>query len=319
MDKESFGSNMRELRNDKGLSLQQLGDKTGFTKSYISMIENGRLKALPQSETLKKLADGLNIEHEYILYLAGVIDENLYKQRENTRKEIALKRSMIADNTEDLTALEANINKLTNEWENLRNVTTDSVYDEDNHELLEQIKSKTDRLKSMYFGAAKTREELQKEIAAQEHGLAKLNQLIHERETATSESDKDKIQEDINEVTSSFFDLLSNSTPSLNLFNVIDKKGISFQKQLDFPVNDLYFHLTDEHNKKMYKSIILNDNDRKYINSMIEMYLLRKYEIKQFDRDNEIAYTDKEFMDIKDTIKNKNVNDYFKPPKKGDK
>lgn len=113
----------------------------------------------------------------------------------------------------------------------------------------------------------------------------------------------------------SFYELFSNSTPSLNLFNSVTN-GVSFQKQLDFPVNDLYFHLTDENNKKMYKSIILNDNDRKYINSMIEMYLLRKYEIKKYDRDNEITYTDKEFEEIEDVIKNKNVNDYFKKPNK---
>lgn len=113
----------------------------------------------------------------------------------------------------------------------------------------------------------------------------------------------------------SFYELFSNSTPSLNLFNSV-ANGVEFQKQLDFPVNDLYFHLTDENNKKMYKSIILNDNDRKYINSMIEMYLLRKYEIKKYDRDNEITYTDKEFEDIEDVIKNKNVNDYFKKPNK---
>src|SRR5699024_5692455 len=230
-----------EIRNELGLSLQALGDKTGFTKSYISMIENGKLKTLPQSETLKKLADGLNIEHEYMLYLAGVIDEDLYKQRENTRREIALKRSMIDDNTKDLTSLEANISKLTAEWKKLKNVTTDSVYDEDNHELLEQIKSKINRLQSMYYGAAKTREELQKEITAQEHGLAKLNQLIHERDTAISDADKDKIQEDINQVTSSLFEAFFGDIPSPNLFNTVTN-GVGFQKQLDFPVNDLYFH-----------------------------------------------------------------------------
>lgn len=108
----------------------------------------------------------------------------------------------------------------------------------------------------------------------------------------------------------SFFELFNNDKPSLNLFN-LTKNGLSTQTQFSFPVNDLYFHLTDEDNQKMYKTIILNDNDRIYINSMIEIYLLRKYEIKGHDRDNEINYTEKDFSDIKNIIKNKKVSDYF--------
>lgn|SRR5699024_477527 len=100
----------------------------------------------------------------------------------------------------------------------------------------------------------------------------------------------------------SFFELLNTDTPSYNSVNIV-KDGIAYQSKTDFPANDLFFHLTDEHNKKMYKSIILNDNDRKYINEMIKMYLLRKYEIKKYDRDNGVSQTDEDFSEIKSIIK----------------
>lgn len=100
------------------------------------------------------------------------------------------------------------------------------------------------------------------------------------------------------------FSLIDKSVPSPNSFNIIDD-NMATRKKLDFPINDFYFHLTDENNKKMYKNIILDDNDREYVNSMIEIYLLHKYEIKKHDRDNDIKLTDEDFKEIENDIKNK--------------
>lgn len=101
--------------------------------------------------------------------------------------------------------------------------------------------------------------------------------------------------------------LIDKDTASPNSFNIVND-NMATKKKFDYPINDIYFHLKDESNKKMFKNIILDDNDREYVNSMIEIYLLRKYEIKKHDRDNDIKFTDEDFKKIEIDIKNK----YFK-------
>ncbi|GAA0455400.1 helix-turn-helix transcriptional regulator [Alkalibacillus silvisoli] len=87
----------------------------------------------------------------------------------------------------------------------------------------------------------------------------------------------------------SFFDLLD--TPSLNRFNIKSDDGIIAQTAYDFPVNDLYFHLTDEHNTKMFKTVKLDDDDRKFIEEMIKAYLINKNKAyKEYDEDEEDYY-----------------------------
>ncbi len=73
----------------------------------------------------------------------------------------------------------------------------------------------------------------------------------------------------------SFFELFGLDAPSLNKFN-LKKNGITFETIHDFPINDIYFHLTDPINKKMFKSIILSDEDRQMMLSMFEAYLIQK-------------------------------------------
>ncbi len=45
-----FGSRLRKLRNDQGLSQKSLADQMGVSRTYISKIENGR-----QNPTLEKI------------------------------------------------------------------------------------------------------------------------------------------------------------------------------------------------------------------------------------------------------------------------
>ena len=78
MDKVAFGSDIKRMREEKGISLKQLGDKAGFSKSYISMIENGKLKSFPKPETLEKLAKGLNVDYHMLMLMAGYIDQKQF-------------------------------------------------------------------------------------------------------------------------------------------------------------------------------------------------------------------------------------------------
>ncbi|MEK5477556.1 helix-turn-helix transcriptional regulator [Paenibacillus sp. FSL R5-0407] len=69
----SFGEYLRELRELKDLSLNQLAEKSGVSNAQISRIENG-LRELPRPETIKKLAQGLNVPATELMEKAGYFD-----------------------------------------------------------------------------------------------------------------------------------------------------------------------------------------------------------------------------------------------------
>lgn len=54
---------LKELRKIRGITLDSLAIETGFTKGYLSKIENG--KKLPPIETLSKISKALNTEISY--------------------------------------------------------------------------------------------------------------------------------------------------------------------------------------------------------------------------------------------------------------
>jgi transcriptional regulator with XRE-family HTH domain len=56
----SFGAAVRALREEKGLSQVQLGERSGLGQNGISRIETGDVKR-PQEETVIKLSQGLGI------------------------------------------------------------------------------------------------------------------------------------------------------------------------------------------------------------------------------------------------------------------
>ncbi|RLD93510.1 MAG: hypothetical protein DRI93_05190 [Aquificota bacterium] len=66
---------IKELRRKKGLTLQQLAEKTGFAKSYLSQIEN--LRREPPISTLTKIAYALG---EDVLFL--ITGEKLDEEEE---------------------------------------------------------------------------------------------------------------------------------------------------------------------------------------------------------------------------------------------
>jgi transcriptional regulator with XRE-family HTH domain len=70
VEEEKLGKKIQQHRIDKGLTLQELAEKTGFTKGYLSKIENSE-KAPPVS-TLINLAKALNVSMSEIF---GETDE----------------------------------------------------------------------------------------------------------------------------------------------------------------------------------------------------------------------------------------------------
>jgi transcriptional regulator with XRE-family HTH domain len=57
---ESLGKNLRALRKEEGLTLQQLGERVGLSASYLSQVERG--VTLPSLSRLTSIAEALGVE-----------------------------------------------------------------------------------------------------------------------------------------------------------------------------------------------------------------------------------------------------------------
>lgn len=63
--KNPLSNRIKELREQKGLTTQDLATKSGLAKPLISMIEKG--DRFPSEDALKKLCDALEVTEEEIL------------------------------------------------------------------------------------------------------------------------------------------------------------------------------------------------------------------------------------------------------------
>lgn len=66
-------------------------------------------------------------------------------------------------------------------------------------------------------------------------------------------------------------------------YQTTEDEGLRF-RSLDFPVNDIHFHLTDKNNGKSYKNIPLTDKDRKMMAALFEAYLIER--LSEYPEDN---------------------------------
>lgn len=69
MNKQAFGERLRNLRMDRGLSLQQLAGRIGVTKSMVSFYESG--ERMPSYDVLFEICKSLDSSVEYLLYGDG--------------------------------------------------------------------------------------------------------------------------------------------------------------------------------------------------------------------------------------------------------
>ena len=73
-DLTALGGRLREIRRKKGLTLQQLADRTGLTAGLISKIEN--LRTSPSLPVLSDLAKALETDMAELFLAAGTADGN---------------------------------------------------------------------------------------------------------------------------------------------------------------------------------------------------------------------------------------------------
>ena len=65
MEKEEFGSRLRETRTQKGYTLRSLAQKVGTSTVYLGEIERG-LK-MPSLNSFIKIVEALNVSADYLL------------------------------------------------------------------------------------------------------------------------------------------------------------------------------------------------------------------------------------------------------------
>lgn len=71
---KTFGVLLRELRESRGMTVNQLGIYSEVSPALISKIENGK-RGTPKPDTIEKLAKGLKMPYEELMAVAGYVDE----------------------------------------------------------------------------------------------------------------------------------------------------------------------------------------------------------------------------------------------------
>ncbi|GEM_PF-2117642 len=71
MMQDGFGAKLRELRQEKGMTLRSLAEAAGVDFTYLSKIENDRLDYSPGVETIRDLAQALGVDAMELLQLAN--------------------------------------------------------------------------------------------------------------------------------------------------------------------------------------------------------------------------------------------------------
>lgn len=70
MEQPAFGTYLKQQREHKQWSINQLAEAAGISNSQISRIENG-LRGVPKPSTLRKIADALGVSYTEMMKNAG--------------------------------------------------------------------------------------------------------------------------------------------------------------------------------------------------------------------------------------------------------
>ncbi|VEN74742.1 Anaerobic benzoate catabolism transcriptional regulator [Candidatus Desulfarcum epimagneticum] len=71
-----LGAFLKSLRKKKGVSLREVEKATGIPNAYLSQLENGERRKIPEPERLKKMADYYVVSMGELLQKAGYFGSN---------------------------------------------------------------------------------------------------------------------------------------------------------------------------------------------------------------------------------------------------
>ncbi|TWM32548.1 HTH-type transcriptional repressor RghR [Bacillus paralicheniformis] len=83
----NFGYHLRQLRERKKLTVNQLAMYSGVSSAGISRIENGK-RGVPKPATIRKLADALKVPYEELMASAGYISASTVQEARSSYDSI---------------------------------------------------------------------------------------------------------------------------------------------------------------------------------------------------------------------------------------
>jgi transcriptional regulator with XRE-family HTH domain len=100
-----FGSKLRELRRERGMTLRALAEAAGVDFTYLSKIENSRIGYMPAAETIRDLAEALGVEAMDLLQLANKLPPELATLAGNAKARRFFQRAREIASPKDWDAL----------------------------------------------------------------------------------------------------------------------------------------------------------------------------------------------------------------------
>lgn len=100
-----FGTKLRELRQERGMTLRALAEAAGVDFTYLSKIENDRVEHLPSAETIRDLAQALEVDAMELLKLANKVPPELAKLAGNEKARRFFQRAQEIASPKDWDAL----------------------------------------------------------------------------------------------------------------------------------------------------------------------------------------------------------------------
>lgn len=94
--KESFpfGTYLKQLREQKGVSLKDVEKATGISNAHLSQLETGARRRLPPPERIKVIADYYNVSAQELLQKAGYFGKEDIKETQEHKIEKALTHAL---------------------------------------------------------------------------------------------------------------------------------------------------------------------------------------------------------------------------------
>ncbi|WP_449354725.1 helix-turn-helix domain-containing protein [Virgibacillus natechei] len=103
-----FGKYLKEKRDEKGYTINQLSLYSSISAAQLSRIENGK-RGVPKAENIQKLAEALSVPYDEIMRVAG------YYKPSDTKQQQELPELSEKDERDIATDLEKMINNLSND------------------------------------------------------------------------------------------------------------------------------------------------------------------------------------------------------------
>jgi transcriptional regulator with XRE-family HTH domain len=84
-----FGSSIRKLRKERGISLRDLADRVKIDFTYLSKIENGKVDP-PSERIIKLVAKELDTDSEELLNLAGKVSSEQIRKAVESNPSVGI-------------------------------------------------------------------------------------------------------------------------------------------------------------------------------------------------------------------------------------